>query len=321
MRILTAVQCTGKLHLGNIVAALSPTIKLSEKNENDVFVFLADLHSLTTIKNSKDLKDNTYYAASCWLALGLDPEIITFYRQSRIQGVCELTWIFNCLTPFPMLANAHAFKSKSQKLSDVNVGLFDYPILMAADILLMQSEIVPVGKDQKQHIEIARDVAKAFNNTFGNVFVIPEEMIDNNISLIPGTDGQKMSKSYHNTIDVFASDEQLYKSVMSIKTDSKRPEEPKNPDECIIFNIYKSIADEHAVSVLRNKYLSGGMGYKDAKELLYETIKQKFHPARERFNAVKNDLSMLEKVLQRGEEKAQAVADKTLQEIRKFLYI
>ena len=321
MRILTAVQCTGKLHIGNIVSVLLPTIKLSEKKENDVFVFLADLHSLTTIKNSKELKDNTYYAAACWLALGLDPERVTFYRQSRILGVCELTWLLNCLTPFPMLANAHAFKSKSQKLSDVNVGLFDYPILMAADILLMQTERVPVGKDQKQHIEIARDVAKAFNNTFGEVFVLPEEMIDNNISLIPGTDGQKMSKSYHNTIDVFASDEQLYKSVMSIKTDSKRPEEPKNPEECIIFNIYKSIAEERDVNALKNKYLSGGMGYKDSKELLYETIKQKFKSARERFNEIKDDLSMLDTVLQRGEEKAQVVADSTLQEVRKFLPI
>ena len=321
MRVLTAVQCTGKLHLGNIMSAMFPTIKLSEKEDNDVFVFLADMHSLTTIKNAHELSDNTYYAAACWLALGLDPEKITFYRQSRIKGVCDLTWIINCLTPFPMLANAHAFKSKSQKLSDVNVGLFDYPILMAADILLMQGERVPVGKDQKQHIEIARDVANTFNNTFGEVFVLPKEMIDDKIVLLPGTDGQKMSKSYHNTIDVFDSDEQLYKSVMSIKTDSRRPEEPKQPDECIIFNIYKSIACEQDINSLRNKYLSGGMSYKDAKELLYETIRQKFHPARERFNAFKDDLPMLAKVLQCGEEKAQSVAERTLQEVRKFLYI
>lgn len=319
MRILTGTQCTGKLHIGNIVSTILPTVKLSENINNDVFVFLADLHSLTTIKNAKELEENRYYAAACWLALGLDPQKITFYRQSKICGICELTWILNCLTPFPMLANAHAFKSKSEKLSDVNVGLFDYPVLMTADILLFQGELIPVGKDQKQHVEITRDIAKKFNDTYEEIFKLPEALIDEKIQLVPGIDGQKMSKSYNNTIDIFAQKDILHKRIMSIKTDCKKPDEPKNPEECIIFKIYQSIASDEEINDLRSKYLSGTIDYKSAKELLFETILKVFSKARENFERI--DKGEIDNILTKGEECAQKVADETFYKIKKALLI
>ena len=321
MRILTATQCTGKLHIGNIVSTILPTVKLSEDEKNDIFVFLADLHSLTTIKNAKELEENRYYAAACGLALGLDPQKVIFYRQSKMRGICDLMWILNCLTPYPMLANAHAFKSKSEKLSDVNVGLFDYPVLMTADILLFQGELIPLGKDNKQHVEITRDIAKKFNDTFGDIFVLPEALIDEKIQLIPGIDGQKMSKSYNNTIDIFAQEDILHKKIMSIKTDCKKPNEPKNPEECIIFNIYKSIASNEEINELKKRYLFGEIDYKSAKELLFETILKVFSEAREKFEQIKNDKAFIENIFTQGEKKAQEIADETIVKIKKALLI
>ena len=237
-RILTGIQSSGKPHLGNILGAIQPGIALSEKPDNEAFFFIADLHSLTTIKDAEVRRDNIYSVAAAWLAFGFDTDKNTFYRQSHIPEVCELTWYLNCFTPFPMLANAHSFKDKSDRLADVNAGLFIYPVLMACDILMYDANFVPVGKDQKQHLEMTRDIANSFNNRFGETFVVPEAQIDEKVMTIPGTNGQKMSKSYNNYIDIFEQGKALKKQVMSIETDSKTLEEPKDPDTCNVFQIY-----------------------------------------------------------------------------------
>src|SRR5882724_11763057 len=229
-RILTGIQSSGRPHLGNLLGAIIPAIKLSKQSGNESFFFIADLHSLTTIKDAKVREENVRAVAAAWLAFGFDVEKNLLYRQSRIPLVCELTWYLNCITPFPMLANAHSFKDKSEKLADVNAGLFTYPVLMAADIILYDANFVPVGKDQKQHLEMARDIASTFNTMYGDTFVLPEAKIEETVMTIPGTDGQKMSKSYGNIIDIFLPDKELRKQVMSIVTDSTPMEHPKNPD-------------------------------------------------------------------------------------------
>ena len=318
-RILTAVQCTGDLHLGNILSTIKPTIELTKDTNNEVLVFIANLHTLTSIKDPKLIEENLYKAAVVWLSMGLDVKNTIFFRQSRIKGICELAWIFNCLTPYPMLANAHAFKDKSNNLSDVNVGLFDYPVLMAADILIYQSDLVPVGKDQKQHIEITRDIAKNFNNTFGKIFKLPDCLINEKVKIIPGIDGRKMSKSYKNTIDIFAEESKLKKTIMSIVTDTKTPEEPKNPDECNIFNIYKSIANDTDIEFLRKKYINGGIGYKEVKDMLFELIISTFKKEREEYNKIKNEKEYIKDVFIIGEEKAQKIADDTMKKVKNLL--
>src|SRR5690349_17736704 len=241
-RILTGIQSSGKPHLGNLLGAIIPAIELSKTPGNESFFFIADLHSLTTIKDAKTRIDNVNAVAAAWLAFGFDMDKNYLYRQSRIPEVCELTWYLNCFTPFPMLANATSFKDKSDRLADVNAGLFTYPVLMAADILLYNAEFVPVGKDQKQHVEIARDIASTFNNTYGDVFVLPEAKIDEQVMTIPGIDGQKMSKSYHNFIDIFLPEKELLKVVKSIVTDSTPLEEPKNPDTDTVYKLYALMA-------------------------------------------------------------------------------
>ena len=238
-RILTGIQSTGRPHLGNLLGAIIPAIELSKIEDNQSLYFIADLHSLIQIKDPQVRMDNTYATAAAWIACGLDTDKQLLYRQSRVPEVCELNWYLNCFTPYPMLANAHSFKDKSGKLSDVNAGLFTYPVLMTADIILYDADVVPVGKDQKQHLEMARDIAGAFNNQFGETFVLPEAQIDENVMTIPGTDGQKMSKSYQNTLDIFMDEKPLRKAVMSIVTDSTPLEEPKNPDTCHVFALYK----------------------------------------------------------------------------------
>lgn len=317
-RILTGVQCSGNLHLGNIVSTIIPTVQLTKGN-NEIFVFIANLHTFTSIKDPLKINTNLYDSAAKWISLGLDTNKTTFYRQSMINGICELTWILNCLTPFRILANAHAFKEKSTNLKEVNIGLFDYPILMASDILLFQPDLVVVGKDQKQHIEITRNIATIFNNTFDNIFKMPKELILENLELIPGTDGRKMSKSYNNTIDIFNDEKQLLQSIMSIKTDSKKPEEPKDPDKCIIFNIYKTIAKPEDTEKLKNKYLHETLMYKDAKMLLFETILNKFKEERYIFNKIKNDKTMIDNIFKKGEIKAQEIANETLKKIKTSL--
>ncbi len=319
-RILTGIQATGVPHLGNILGAIQPMIQLSQQAETDSFAFIADLHTLTAVKDSETRAYNTRAVASAWLAFGFDTHKNTFYRQSDVAEVCELTWYLSCFTPFPMLANAHSFKDISERLSDVNAGLFTYPVLMASDILLYDIDLVPVGKDQVQHLEMARDMAGAFNRAYGvECLREPAASVDENVKIIPGTDGQKMSKSYHNTINIFLPEKELKKNVLSIVTDSTPLEEPKNPDTCNVFALYRLLATPTDVETMRENYLRGGYGFGHAKTALYELILQKYQGERERFNYFMDNNAELEKELQTGAEKARAVARKKLSEVRHIL--
>ena len=315
-RILTGIQSSGKPHLGNLLGAIMPAIELSKNKENESFFFIADLHSLTTIKDSALRIENTNAVAAAWLACGFDTNSNTFYRQSRVPACCELTWYLNCFTPYPMLANAHSFKDKADRLSDVNAGLFDYPVLMASDILLYDADYVPVGKDQKQHLEMTRDIATSFNHQFGEVFTIPEVLIDDQVMTIPGTDGQKMSKSYGNIIDVFLPEKKLRKNVMQIVTDSTPLEEPKNPDTCHVFSIYKLLASENQTLEMRKKYEGGNYGYGHAKQELFELLLDKFKDEREKFDYYMSNLDELENELQKGEKKAAEVANEVMNRVK-----
>lgn len=318
-RILTGIQCTGRPHLGNILGAMLPILQLSTQPQNDTFIFLADLHTLTTIKDAALRNTYVHAAAAGWLALGLDPQQVTFYRQSQLPAVCELTWYLSCFAPYPMLANAHAFKDKADRLSTVNSGLFTYPLLMAADILLYQADGVPVGQDQVQHLEISRDIANSFNNQYGFTFHVPQAIVDTAIATVPGIDGQKMSKSYKNTIDIFAPEKELHKTIRSIQTDSKSIEEAKDPNQCIIFKLYSLLAEPTDVVTMRQNYLAGGYGYGQAKEALFSLILHKFGAARERFNSYVNDLPAIENILQQGEQKAAVIAAQVLAMVREKL--
>src|SRR5688500_2365623 len=283
-RIITGIQSSGRQHMGNLLGAIIPAIELSKAPGSESFFFIADLHSLTTIKDAEVRSANVRAVAAAWLAFGFDIDKNFLYRQSRIPEVCELTWYLNCFTPFPMLANAHSFKDKSARLADVNAGLFTYPVLMTADIILYDANFVPVGKDQRQHVEMARDIATTFNNTFGETFVVPEAKIEEQVMTIPGTDGQKMSKSYGNIIDIFLPDKELLKQIKSIKTDSTPMEEPKNPDDDNVFAIYNLLGTPEQNELLRKKYLGGNYGYGHAKQELFELIVQKFSKEREAFS-------------------------------------
>jgi tryptophanyl-tRNA synthetase len=318
-RILTGIQSSGRPHLGNLLGAIIPAIELSKKAGNESFFFIADLHSLTTIKDAETRVSNVQAVAAAWLAFGFDVEKNFLYRQSRIPEVCELTWYLNCLTPFPMLANAHSFKDKAERLADVNAGLFTYPVLMTADIILYDAHYVPVGKDQKQHLEMARDIATAFNKQYGETFVVPEAKIEEQLMTIPGTDGQKMSKSYGNIIDIFLPEKELLKQVKTIKTDSTPIEEPKNPDGDTVFALYSLLSTDEQKQNLRKKYLGGNYGYGHAKQELYELIVEKFRPQREAFTYLMNNPQELEKKLEQGEEKARVIAHDVLDRVRKKL--
>ncbi|MCA4808332.1 tryptophan--tRNA ligase [Empedobacter falsenii] len=315
-RILTGVQATGTPHLGNILGAISPAIELTEKEGNDSFIFIADLHALTQIKDAEVLKQNTYEVAATWLALGLDPSKVVFYRQSDVAETTELTWYLLNFFPFQRLTLAHSFKDKADYLADVNAGLFTYPILMAADILLYDAEVVPVGKDQLQHLEITRSVAEKFNHQMGETFVLPQAAIDENIMLIPGTDGNKMSKSRNNFINIFLPEKQLRKQVMSIETDSTPLEDPKNPDTDNVFALYKLLASPAQIEEMRQNYLKGGYGYGHAKQALYELILEKYADARVRFDELMNDKDTLDAFLENGALKARDVAQKVLKRTR-----
>ncbi|MEZ4972151.1 MAG: tryptophan--tRNA ligase [Cyclobacteriaceae bacterium] len=315
-RILTGIQSSGKPHLGNLLGAIIPAIELSKQPGNDSFLFIADLHSLTTIKNAQERIDNVRAVAAAWLAFGFDVDKNCFYRQSRIPEVCELTWYLSCFTPFPMLANSHSFKDKADRLSDVNAGLFTYPVLMTSDIIMYNANYVPVGKDQKQHLEIARDIASSFNTQFGETFVVPEAKIDDNLMTIPGTDGQKMSKSYGNIIDIFLPEKELKKQIMSIVTDSTPLEEPKNPDTDNVFAIYKLIATPDQTESLRQKYLGGNFGYGHAKQELLSLILDQYKEERKTFSFYLENPEELEKKLEQGEAKARVVAREVLNKVR-----
>lgn len=315
-RILTGIQSTGTPHLGNILGAILPAIRLAQDPDNESFLFIADMHSLTQIKDGATLKQNTYATAATWLAFGLDPQKTVFYRQSDIPEVTELTWYLLCQYPYQRLTLAHSFKDKADRLDDVNGGLFTYPILMAADILLYDAQIVPVGKDQKQHIEMARDVANRFNLAFGETFVLPEEQIQADTMLIPGTDGEKMSKSRNNYIDIFLPEKQLRKQIMSIVSDSTPLEEPKNPDTCHTFALYQLLASSEQTAQMRANYAGGNYGYGHAKQALYELILEKFATERAKFEHLMANPTEIDAALSIGAQKAKAVAQEVLKRAR-----
>jgi tryptophanyl-tRNA synthetase len=318
-RILTGIQSTGTPHLGNILGAILPAIEMANAPANDSYLFIADMHSLTQIKDPELLRENTYSTAAAWLAFGLDTEKTVFYRQSDIPQVTELTWYLSCFFPYQRLTLAHSFKDKADRLEDVNSGLFTYPMLMAADILLYDADIVPVGKDQLQHLEMTRDVASRFHARMGETFVLPEAKVQNETKLVPGTDGAKMSKSKNNIIDIFLPDKKLRKQIMSIQTDSTPLEEPKNPDSCNVFALYRLIASEKDVAEMRDNYLAGGYGYGHAKQALYESLIARFEEARKRYDHFMNNKNELEEILVSGAEKAKVVANDVLSRTRKKL--
>lgn len=318
-KILTGIQSSGRPHLGNLLGAIIPAIELSKKTGNESFFFIADLHSLTTIKDAETRTSNVRAVAAAWLAFGFDIDKNYLYRQSRIPEVCELTWYLNCFTPFPMLANAHSFKDKSERLSDVNAGLFTYPVLMTADIILYDAQFVPVGKDQRQHVEMARDIATTFNTQYGETFVIPEAKIEEQVMTIPGTNGQKMSKSYGNIVDIFLPEKELLKQIKTIVSDSTPLEAPKNPDTDNTYAIYSLLASEEQKQSLREKYLAGNFGYGHAKQELYELILQKYSKEREAFNFYMSNPVELDRKLEQGEAKARIIAHEVLHRVRKKL--
>ena len=315
-KILTGIQSTGTPHLGNLLGAILPAIQMANNPANESFLFIADLHSITQIKNGAELKQNTYSTAAAWLACGLDTNKAVFYRQSDVPQTAELSWYLSCFFPFQRLTLAHSFKDKADRLEDVNAGLFTYPMLMAADILLYDAEIVPVGKDQMQHLEITRDVASRFNHQMGETFVLPEGKTSEDTMLIPGTDGQKMSKSRNNIINIFLDDKTLLKQIKAIETDSTPLEEPKNPDTCNVFALYKLLATAEQVAELLTKYEAGNFGYGHAKQALYDLIVEKFASEREKYNYYINNLEVLDTLLQEGAAKASCVANAVLQRVR-----
>jgi len=316
-RVLTGIQSSGKPHLGNILGAILPAINLAKEDSNESFIFIADLHSLTTLKDGKQREENVRAVAAAWLAFGLNVERTVFYRQSRIPEVAELTWYLSCFTPFPMLANAHSYKDKADRLADVNAGLFIYPVLMASDILLYDAEVVPVGKDQLQHLEITRDIASAFNNKFDEeILMLPEPRTNEDVMIIPGTDGKKMSKSYNNYIDIFLSEKELKKNVNSIITDSTALEDPKDPDTCTVFKLFSLIAEKDQSAELRRKYLAGNFGYGHAKKEFLQLILEKYAEERRLFDYYMSNPEALNKILETGEEKARGVAFKVLNRVR-----
>ncbi|MDO5978785.1 tryptophan--tRNA ligase [Flavivirga spongiicola] len=315
-RILTGIQSTGTPHLGNILGAIMPAIEMANTPENDSYLFIANMHTLTQIKDAETLRFNTYSTAATWLAFGLDIEKTVFYRQSDVPQVTELTWYLSCFFPYQRLTLAHSFKDKADRLEDVNSGLFTYPMLMAADILLYDAEIIPVGKDQLQHIEMTRDVASRFHAKVGETFVLPEGKIQENTKLIPGTDGEKMSKSRNNIINIFLDDKKLRKQIMTIQTDSTPLEEPKDWETCNCFAIYNLLANDKQIESMKANYENGGYGYGHAKQALFELIVEKFATQRERYNYYMDNLNEVDKALTLGAEKAKVVADTVLNRVR-----
>ncbi|AUC82804.1 tryptophan--tRNA ligase [Lacinutrix sp. Bg11-31] len=315
-RILTGIQSTGTPHLGNILGALMPAMALANDTANESYLFIADMHSLTQIKDGETLRNNTYSTAATWLALGLDIDKTVFYRQSDIPQTTELSWYLSCFFPYQRLTLAHSFKDKADRLEDVNAGLFTYPMLMAADILLYDAEIIPVGKDQLQHIEMTRDVASRFHAKMGETFVMPEGKIQESTMLIPGTDGAKMSKSKGNIINIFLPEKKLRKQIMSIETDSTPLEEPKDWATCNCFTIYSLLASEEEIAAMKANYENGNYGYGHAKQALFELILKTFETERERYNFYMDNLDKIDEALAKGAEKAKVVANAVLSRVR-----
>ena len=318
-RILTGIQSTGTPHLGNILGAIVPAIGLANKSKNQSFLFIADMHSLTQIKDKELLGSNTYGTAAAWLAFGLNTDKTVFYRQSDVPQATELSWILSCHFPFQRLTLAHSFKDKSDRLSDVNVGIFTYPMLMASDILLYDANEVPVGKDQQQHLEMTRDVASRFNNLYGETFVLPEGRVNEETQLVLGTNGEKMSKSKGNIIDIFLPEKLLKKQIMSIQTDSTPIDKPKDYSNCNVFKIFKLIADEKSIDKMKNNYTAGGFGYGHAKTELLNFILSNYSDQREKFNYFMSNKNELDSVLSSGAKKAKIVANEVLGRVRQKL--
>lgn len=318
-RILTGIQSTGTPHLGNILGAIVPAIKMSNESKNESFLFIADMHSLTQIKDKEILRNNTYATAAAWLAFGLNTEKTIFYRQSDVPQATELSWILSCHFPYQRLTLAHSFKDKSDRLSDVNAGIFTYPMLMAADILLYDAEQVPVGKDQQQHLEMTRDVASRFNNIYGETFVLPTAKVNKETQLICGTNGEKMSKSKGNIIDIFLPEKTLKKQIMGIQTDSTSIDKPKDYENCNVFKLYSLIANQNSIDSLKENYLGGGFGYGHAKTELFNYILSKFSKERDNFNYYMSNKEDLDKVLKTGAVKANQVAQEVLNRVREKL--
>ncbi|RYM33954.1 tryptophan--tRNA ligase [Brumimicrobium glaciale] len=319
-RVLTGIQSTGVPHLGNLLGAIMPAIKMADSNEEESFLFIADLHSLTTVRDGETLRNNTYGVAAAWLAFGLNPEKMVFYRQSDVPEVTELAWYLMCHFQYQRLTLAHSFKDKAGRTSDINAGLFNYPMLMAADILLYDATEVPVGKDQLQHIEMTRDVAQKLNASVGkDVLVLPESKIEENTTLIPGTDGGKMSKSRNNFINIFLPEKALRKQVMKIETDSTPMEDPKDPETCNVYTLYKLLGSEEQIKALGDQYRAGNFGYGHAKQALFELIIEKFKVEREKFNYFIENKDEIDSILSEGAEKARKVAHQTLYRVRREL--
>jgi tryptophanyl-tRNA synthetase len=315
-RVLTGVQSTGTPHLGNLLGAIIPAIEMANDPKNESFLFIADMHTLTQIKDGNIIKKNTYSTAATWLAFGLDISKTVFYRQSDIPQVTELAWYLSCFYPYQRLTLAHSFKDKADRLEDVNAGLFSYPMLMAADILLYDADIVPVGKDQAQHLEMTRDVVNRINHKVGQILVPPEVKLQEDTMLVPGTDGEKMSKSRDNIINLFLDDKRLRKQIMKIQTDSTPLEKPKNPDTCNLFALYKLVASDSQVSEMRNNYLAGNYGYGHAKQAFFELLIIKFAKERELYNHYMNNLQEVDDALAIGAKKAKKVANEVLNRVR-----
>jgi tryptophanyl-tRNA synthetase len=318
-RILTGIQSTGTPHLGNVLGAILPAIALGRDPANESFLFIADLHSLTQIKEPAVLREHTYAVAAAWLACGLDTDRTVFYRQSDVTEVTELTWYLNCFFPYSRLALAHSFKDKADRLEDVNAGLFTYPMLMAADILLYDAHFVPVGKDQKQHLEFTRDVAERFNHQMGETFVVPEARISEEVMVVPGTDGEKMSKSRSNLLRIFAPEKELKKEVMGIVTDSTPMEEPKDPEGNTVYKLFKLVAPADAVADMAAKFRAGGYGYGHAKKELLAALLDGFRNEREHFDRLMADRSNIDAELRKGADKARMVARGVLDRVRERL--
>tara|TARA_B100000497_G_scaffold54383_1_gene62327 strand:- start:790 stop:1758 length:969 start_codon:yes stop_codon:yes gene_type:complete len=315
-KILTGIQSTGTPHLGNILGAIIPAIDMANSSNEESYLFIANMHSLTQIKDLNILNENTFSTAATWLSFGLDPKKSCFFRQSDVPEVTELAWYLSCFFPYQRLKLAHSFKDKADNLKDVNSGLFSYPMLMSADILMYDANIVPVGKDQLQHLEMTRDVATRFNNLMGDTFVIPEAKIQNDTKYIIGTDGEKMSKSKSNIIDIFQDDKKLRKQIMKIQTQSLSVEEPKDPDQCNVFKLFKVIASDEDAKKLRSRYTNGGMGYGEAKELLYNHTLSRFSKNRELFFELNSNRDKVEQLLLEGALRARKQAQNVLKRVR-----
>lgn len=314
--LVSGIQPSGDLHIGNYFGAIKQFVDMQNSGQYDIKVFLADYHALTSVSDAEKMRKKSFDLACAYLACGLDPKKVTFYRQSALPEHTELAWVLGNLVTMPWLMRAHAFKDKEAKNKEVNVGLFNYPVLMSADILMYDANVVPVGADQKQHVEMSREIARKFNQTFGETFVEPEEKIKDEVAIVPGIDGQKMSKSYGNVIPLFGGDEEVKKAVMSIVTDSKSPEDPKDPDSVVIYQLYKLVASEEERQKMETSLRNGGLGYGEAKKVLLNAFMDYFSEMKEKYAYYQSHPNKVYKILKRGEKRARKIAEKKMQDVR-----